>query len=100
MASKDLAVWFSISYSTYRKHKKEKLEELKSFCDYDEVYGGILVKEVYSPIYIKEMDKIDDEIFLREVRRTGNMLSSVTGIANKLIQESRIVAMSLCEPRS
>lgn len=48
-------------------HRKEKLEELKSF--------------------VKEMDKIDDEIFLREVRRTGNMLSSVTGIANKLIQE-------------
>lgn len=67
MASKDLAAWFSIFYSTYRKHKKEKLEELKSF--------------------VKEMDKIDDEIFLREVRRTGNMLSSVTGIANKLIQE-------------
>ena len=87
MASKDLAAWFSISYSTYRKNKKEKLEELKSFCDYDEVYGGVLVKEVYSPIYVKEMDKIDDEIFLREVRRTGNMLSSVTGIANKLIQE-------------
>lgn len=87
MASKDLAAWFSISYSTYRKNKKEKLEELKSFCDYDEVYGGILVKEVYSPTYVKEMDKIDDETFLREVRRTGNMLSSVTGIANKLIQE-------------
>ena len=85
MASKDLAAWFSISYSTYRKHKKEKLEELKSFCDYDEVYGGILVKKVYSPTYIKEMDKIDDETFLREVRRTGNLLSSVTGIANKLM---------------
>lgn len=87
ITSKKLAEWFGISYSTYRKHKKEKMQELISFCDYDEVYGGVLIKEVYSPIYVKEMDKIDDEIFLREVRRTGNMLSSVTGIANKLIQE-------------
>lgn len=87
ITSKKLAEWFGISYSTYRKHKKEKMQELISFCDYDEVYGGVLIKEIYSPIYVKEMDKIDDETFLREVRKTGNMLSSVTGIANKLIQE-------------
>lgn len=85
ITSKKLAEWFGISYSTYRKHKKEKMQELESFCDYDEVYGGVLIKEIYSPIYVKEIDKIDDETFLREVRKTGNMLSSVTGIANKLI---------------
>lgn len=87
MRSQDLAAWFNISYSTYKKTRKKRLEELKSFCDYDEVRGGVLIKEIYSPIYVKEMDKIDDETFLREVRKTGNMLSSVTGIANKLIQE-------------
>lgn len=65
--AKNLAAWFGILYKYYMNHRKEKLEELKSF--------------------VKEMDKIDDETFLREVRRTGNMLSSVTGIANKLIQE-------------
>ena len=67
MISKNLAAWFGIPYKYYMNHRKEKLEELKSF--------------------VKEMDKIDDETFLREVRRTGNLLSSVTGISNKLIQE-------------
>lgn len=42
MTSKNLAAWFGISYKYYMNHRKEKLEELKSFCDYDEVYGGYI----------------------------------------------------------
>lgn len=47
MKTKELAQWFSISDQSFRNSKKRKLEELKLYCDFEEVYGGVYVKEIY-----------------------------------------------------
>ena len=56
VSSSELADWFGIAYSTYRSQKKKRLEELKGFCDYEEVYGGVIIKEVYFDEYYKYQD--------------------------------------------
>lgn len=56
VSSSELADWFGIAYGTYRNQRKKKLEELKDFCDYEEVYGGVIIKEVYFDEYYKYQD--------------------------------------------
>lgn len=46
--SKELAKWFGYAYSTYRKKKPQLLGYLKQYCNYEEIYGGIFVKEIFS----------------------------------------------------
>lgn len=46
MTSKELAEWFGIAYSTYRKKSKTLLEELKDYCRYDVCYGGVVVTDI------------------------------------------------------
>lgn len=47
ISTKDLASWFGIGYQSFRNSKEQKLEELRLYCDFDEVYGGVFVKEIY-----------------------------------------------------
>ena len=54
--TKELAEWFGIAYKTYCNQRKKRLEELKGFCDYEEVYGGVIVKKVYFDEYYKYQD--------------------------------------------
>ena len=58
--SKDLAEWFGLSYGSFRVVKQQKLEELKMYCKFKEVYGGIEILEIYDNnniTYIKENKK-------------------------------------------
>lgn len=57
MTSKEIASWFGLSYAYFRNHKEKKLEELKLFAEFDEVYGGVNIKEIYEPIYQKQLGK-------------------------------------------
>lgn len=84
MSSKDLAEWFGYSYSTYRKKSEQLLEELNFFCDYEKVYGGVIIKEVYLSTYTKNLTSKDSEIYLNLVKETKNYLCSIAGMARKL----------------
>ena len=92
VSSSELADWFGIAYSTYRSQKKKRLEELKGFCDYDEVYGGIIIKEVYFDEYYKYQDDenrvlkvINDKYFNTDGQGTAyDELNSISGIAKVL----------------
>lgn len=58
--TKDLADWFGISYGSFRVCKQQKLEELKMYCDFEEIYGGINVLKIYDNnniTYIKDSKK-------------------------------------------
>lgn len=46
ISSKELADWFGISYGTYRNNKEQKLEELKLYCEFQEIYGGINISKI------------------------------------------------------
>lgn len=92
VSSSELADWFGIAYSTYRSQKKKRLEELKGFCDYDEVYGGVIIKEVYFDEYYKYQDDenrvlkvINDKYFNMDGQGTAyDELNSISGIAKVL----------------
>ena len=53
MKSQQVAEWMGISYSTFRKKKKEKLEELANFCNFEEIYGGVNIIQIYEYKYSK-----------------------------------------------
>lgn len=93
VSSSELADWFGIAYSTYRSQKKKRLEELKGFCDYDEVYGGVIIKEVYFDEYYKYQDDenrvlkvINDKYFNMDSqgKTAYDELNSISGIAKVL----------------
>ena len=92
VSSSELADWFGIAYSTYRSQKKKRLEELKGFCDYEEVYGGVIIKEVYFDEYYKYQDDenrvlkvINDKYFNTDGQGIAyDELNSISGIAKVL----------------
>lgn len=84
MATKQLALWFGISYGTFRNNSNKYLEELNYFCDYEKIYGGVMIKEVYISEYVKNLTSKDSEIYLSLVEESGNFLCSVAGMARKL----------------
>ena len=53
MKTQELAEWMGISYSTFKKKKKEKLQELTNFCNFEEVYGGVNIIQIYEYKYNK-----------------------------------------------
>ena len=92
VSSSELADWFGIAYGTYRNQRKKKLEELKDFCDYEEVYGGVIIKEVYFDEYYKYQDDenrvlkvINDKYFNVDGQGIAyDELNSISGIAQVL----------------
>lgn len=52
ISTKELAKWFGIGYDTFRHKKQEKLNELKEYCLFEIVYGGIIVKDIYIEEYV------------------------------------------------
>lgn len=83
MSSRELADWFNISYGTYRKVKAQRLETLSDYCDFEEIYGGVIIKEIYIDTYDKDLNKRIDKMVLQEIKET-NGLMSISGMAKKL----------------
>ena len=53
MKTKEIAEWFGITAGSFRNNKKKKLKELTSYCSFEEVYGGIIVQNIFIEEYIK-----------------------------------------------
>ena len=85
MSTKEIAQWMDVNYSTFRNNKKQKLDDLRRFCDFEQVYGGVNILQIYNPIYQKALSN-DEKVFLKEIQNTGNGLSSVAGMSRKLIK--------------
>lgn len=65
VTTKELADWFGISYGSFRVCKAQKLEDLKVYCKFHEVYGGIIIDEIYDNnniVYTKDTQKNYDII--------------------------------------
>lgn len=60
----ELCDWFGIKTKTFTNLKKQKLEELKNFCDYELIksqkgsFKAVYIKEVYEPIYSKKINPL------------------------------------------
>lgn len=91
MTSKELAAWFGISYGSYRVCKKEKLGELSDYAEFDEIYGGVLIKKIRGEgSYIKEGRKSKEIVlkaFDEEWSETG--LDTCSSVAIKIYDKHR-----------
>lgn len=86
MTAKELAEWFGISYGTFRNSKKKKLEELKEFCFFEEVYGGVEITAIISPTYIKNSQKIR-EVYQQGFEELRKPLDTVSHINNQIYEK-------------
>lgn len=90
MRTEDLASWFNIKYGTFRKNPNKYLDILKSYCDYEKVYGGVMINEVYIPEYVKNINVKDREKYLEEIKlcvKNQDGLSTLSGMSRKLLKE-------------
>ena len=83
ISSNDIATWFNISYNTYRRNKQKYLTMLKEYCVFEEVYGGIIISEIFLSKYDKKMSKNMDTLFLKEIVQANDNLSTVAGMTRK-----------------
>ena len=52
MSTKELSQWFGTSYNRFRHIKNQKLNELKEYCNFEEIYGGVIIKDIYISEYV------------------------------------------------
>lgn len=96
MTSKELAEWMGIKYPTYRKNIKERLEYLKHFAEFEEVYGGVMITKIYIDEFVKNISN-DDTFFNNEIDRCVKEqegFASISGIANKAKKEEEYKNLS------
>lgn len=102
MTTKELAQWFGIAYSSFRKNAKARYETLSLYCDFEQVYGGAIIHEVYLEKYDKNLKKKDQELYMKEVERCiaeQNGLSTVTGMARKYVLQKEFGSISAAKRR-
>ena len=83
MTSREIAKWLGISYNTYRNDIDKYLEKVAFFADFEKVYGGIMIKEIYISIYDRTLIKNTDKTFLQEVSSCNENLAAISGIVRK-----------------
>ena len=90
MTSKELAQWINVSYGTYTHNIDKYLSIIEDYCDFEKVYGGIVVKEIYIEEYDKSLSLKDEKIYLKEIERCiaeQDGLSTIAGMSRKLVKE-------------
>lgn len=83
MTSKEIAEWMGISYNSYKNYITKRLEYLTNFAVFEKVYGGVDIKEIIIPYYIKNIS-IEDKYYVDAIKETKNGLATIAGIVRKL----------------
>lgn len=83
MTSKEIAEWFGIAYNSFRRSKSKRLEELKTYCDFEEVYGGVNILTIFNDTYVKNSNKIR-EIYAKGFEELKNPIDTVSNINEKI----------------
>ena len=90
MTSRELAAWLGISYNSYKNNIPKYLKIIEDYCEYEKVYGGIIVKEIYIDTYDKTMSFKDDDLYLKEIEQCiekQNGLATIAGMSRKYVEE-------------
>ena len=85
MANKELAEWFGIQLNSFKARKKNRLEELKAFAKFEEIYGGVNILKIIEPVYSKKgstSKQIIFDEFLNEWDKSG--LDTVNNVTDKI----------------
>ena len=83
MSSKELAQWLGISYSTYKNNIDKQLEKLTMYADFEKIYGGVNIKEIYIKEYDKNLNYKNDILFLKEIQTCNDSIATITGMTRK-----------------
>lgn len=78
MTGHELAKWFNISYNTYSKNAETRhnyLNKLHEYCDFDEIYGGVIIKTIYIAKYSKNLKLKTIKIYLENLKQHDNIVS-------------------------
>lgn len=95
MLSRDIAEFFEISYDYYRRKstKERYLTLLREYADFEEVYGGVIIKEVKNEEFIPPQLPLK-ELFERELKRLpasqyyeGHVYGTLLQIAADTLEE-------------
>ena len=86
MTNKELAEWFGVKPNTFTQYKKKKLEELKEFCFFEEVYGGVEITAIISDTYIKNSQKIR-EVYQQGFEELRQPIDTVSHINNQIFEK-------------
>ena len=90
--TEDLARWFNIKYGTFRKNPTKYYDILEDYCDYEKVYGGVIVKEIYISVYEKDLNLKDEKIYMEKIKHCVDEhegLSTITGMVNELERDGQ-----------
>jgi hypothetical protein len=94
MTGQEIAEWLGISYNgTYRKCPKKYIQKLDEYCEYEQIRGGIVIKEIYIEEYNKNLKINTDKLYIKELEEC-NYLASVSGIAEKYHMSKHTVRKS------
>jgi hypothetical protein len=66
-SSRSLAEWFGVSYNTYKNDISKYLEQLEFYCDFEKIYGGVTITEVYVSVYNKNLNMTDRALYVEEI---------------------------------
>lgn len=80
MTGREVAEWMGISYDgTYRKNPTKYVQRLEDYCEYEQVRGGVVIKEIYLYEYNKDLKAKLTETYLRALQENNNIIS-LTGL--------------------
>ena len=86
MTNKELAEWFGVKINSFTQHKKKKLEELKNFAKFEEIYGGVNILEIINPTYVKNSQKIR-QIYEQGFEEVRQPIDTVSNINNQIYEK-------------
>lgn len=97
MKTKDLATWFGVSLGRFHNASAKFYEKLTNFCDYERVYGGVIIKEIYFDTYDKHFDAKVEKFIIDELMRCieeNDGLATISGMARLFVIEERFSSFS------
>ena len=91
MTSKQLAQWFGVLPSTYSHNISNYLNKLEDYCEFEKIYGGVVISEIYIEEYDKGLKLKDEKIYLEEIKDCVEIqdgLSTLSGMVRKMERDN------------
>ena len=86
MTNKELAEWFGLKPSSMTRLKKQKLEELKNYAMFEEVYGGVEITAIIKDTYNKKDNQIR-EIYSKGFEELKMPIDTVSHINRQIYEK-------------
>lgn len=88
MTTKELMKWFKVGHDRYYKEKEALFTELRDYCTFKPVYGGIEVTEIKDYVYTNRRDAVYQKVvnYLKE-NWPDNEPTSATDLTDNLWTE-------------